>query len=107
MYERYIWSVMPALVAFPAAAMGETTGSSVLVMSLLAAFAVDAKFAWRGALPPWYMYLRVPLTVGAVAGLMLTLWHAEFEQQLIQDYEHAIAEQPLAVETEPDAVMMR
>lgn len=34
----------------------------------------DAKFNWKGALPKWYMALRVPLTVGAVSAVALTLF---------------------------------
>ena len=34
---------------------------------------VDRAFASKGLLPPWYMTLRLPLTMAAVAGLSLTL----------------------------------
>ena len=34
---------------------------------------VDRAFASKGLLPPWYMTLRLPLTLAAVAGLSLTL----------------------------------
>ena len=49
MFERYIWSVTPALVVFPAAAWGVKTGSVIVLSALLATFAIDAKFNWKGA----------------------------------------------------------
>lgn len=107
MFERYIWSVMPALTCFPAAAAATDTGSGIITMSLLAAFAVDAKFAWKGALPKWYMALRVPLTLGAVGAMLLTMWHEQAERQRILDYEHAVAEVPLTLDQETEAAMYR
>lgn len=77
MFERYVWSVTPSLVVFPAAAWGVKTGSMIVLMALLATFAIDAKFNWKGALPKWYMSLRTPLAVGAMTAMMITLWHAQ------------------------------
>ena len=34
---------------------------------------MDRAFASKGLLPPWYMTLRLPLTLAAVAGMSLTL----------------------------------
>lgn len=34
---------------------------------------VDRAFASKGLLPPWYMTLRLPLTLAAVAGMSMTL----------------------------------
>lgn len=34
---------------------------------------VDRAFASKGLLPPWYMTLRLPLTLAAVAGMATTL----------------------------------
>ncbi len=34
---------------------------------------VDRSFASKGLLPPWYLALRLPLTLAAVAGMSLTL----------------------------------
>ena len=72
MFERYVWSVIPALVAFPAAAAGVQTGSAIVGSALLTCFAIDAKFNWKGALPRWYMALRVPLTVGGFTAMLIT-----------------------------------
>lgn len=110
MFERYVWSVIPALVAFPAAATGVQTGSAIVGSALLTCFAIDAKFNWKGALlwshlrlckapallstdlalprskatggtgfvthagalPRWYMALRVPLTLGGFAAMLIT-----------------------------------
>jgi Protein of unknown function (DUF3429) len=77
MFERYIWSVTPALVVFPAAAWGVQTGSVIVLSALVATFAIDAKFNWKGALPKWYMALRLPLALGSMAAMFITVWHAQ------------------------------
>jgi hypothetical protein len=74
MFERYVWSVAPALVVFPTAAMGVQTGSAVVASALLATLAIDAKFSWKGALPLWYMSLRIPLAAGSIAAMLITFW---------------------------------
>lgn len=83
MFERYVWSVMPALVAFPAAGAGDKAGAAVIFCALMATFAIDAKFNWKGALPKWYMALRVPLTAGAATAMFLTLWHVHAEDEAV------------------------
>ena len=83
MFERYIWSVTPALVVFPAAAWGPQTGSVIVLSALLATFAIDAKFNWKGALPKWYMALRAPLAIGATLAMLITVWHAQQTDRLV------------------------
>jgi hypothetical protein len=107
MFERYIWSVMPALVVFPAAAAGEKAGSVIVLSALLATFAIDAKFNWKGALPKWYMALRVPITIGAAGAMLITVWHAQAEEQAMLDYEAAVSEMPSTAYPEPQAVVIR
>ena len=70
--DRYLWSVTPCLVAWPAVALDPGPGALVAACTLGLAAAVDAGFARKGLLPPWYMSLRIPLTAGACAGLALT-----------------------------------
>lgn len=50
----------------------------------------DAKFNWKGALPKWYMALRVPLTVGAVAAVAVTLFM--HKESALEDHTHHHAE---------------
>jgi hypothetical protein len=82
---RYLWSVTPCLLAWPATALvveknnkdgknsreGEARAAGVAAATLAAAAAADAAFASKGLLPPYLMKLRVPLTFAAVGGLGL------------------------------------
>ena len=70
--DRYIWSVTPCLLAWPAVTMPSGPGSFALASVLGVTYVMDRQFASRGLLPAWYMSLRVPLTLGAVAGLLTT-----------------------------------
>ena len=52
------------------------------------------QFNWKGALPKWYMALRVPLTIGASGAMFLTMWHqaaAEEDDSRGHDESHAVA----------------
>lgn len=79
MFERYCWSVMPALVVFPAASAGPEMGESIVISALLLTYLIDAKFNWKGALPKWYLSLRLPLTVGAIGAFAIGLWAGPIE----------------------------
>lgn len=85
---RYLWSVVPCLLAWPATALvakggdkgkqggrgkreDEARAAGLAAATLAAAAAADAVFASRGLLPPYLMKLRVPLTCAAVGGLGL------------------------------------
>eukprot|EP00884_Botryococcus_braunii_P015778 jgi/Botrbrau1/2884/Bobra.0036s0026.1 len=70
--ERYLWSVSPCLLAWPALILPPGPGSLMVASTLGMAFAADRSFAARGLLPPWYMSLRLPLTAAATSGLLLT-----------------------------------
>lgn len=76
---------MPALTAFPAAALDPKMGVVTIIMSSIAALAVDAKFQYKGATPKWYIYMRVPLTAVAVGGLMVSLWGTRGGKRLPSD----------------------
>eukprot|EP00873_Tetraselmis_striata_P007419 jgi/Tetstr1/427683/TSEL_017808.t1 len=73
--ERYLWSVTPSLVAFPAVMLPPAQASIVITGTLAAAYVVDGRFTANGLLPKWYMALRLPLTVGAISGMMATAYH--------------------------------
>jgi hypothetical protein len=86
---RYVWSVLPALIVAPAASTGPETGALVLLTALLLTFCIDAKFNWKGALPKWYMALRLPLTVGAVSAVTITLYMGPEVKGLEEPSHHA------------------
>ena len=81
---RYLWSVVPCLLAWPATALvgagkgdgkgkgggrqNEARAAGLAAATLAAAAAADAAFASRGLLPPYLMKLRVPLSFAAVGG---------------------------------------
>ena len=83
---RYLWSVVPCLLAWPSTALigdkgekgkegdrrkNEARAAGVAAATLAAAAAADAAFASKGLLPPYLMKLRVPLSFAAVGGLGL------------------------------------
>lgn len=70
--ERYMWSVMPCLAAFPTLAMPTAQGAGIQAALLALVYATDRSWATRGALPPWYMSLRAPLSTLAASGLCMT-----------------------------------
>ena len=66
---RYLWSVAPCLMAWPAVALATPTGAVLAASALGTAAVVDASFAARGLLPAWFPALRLPLPAAAVIGL--------------------------------------
>ena len=70
--QRYIWSVLPCLTAWPTVAMptGQAAGCQAALLGLV--YLVDRGWFKRGGLPPWYIAMRLPLTVLAAAGLAMT-----------------------------------
>lgn len=70
--QRYVWSVLPCLAAWPTLAMPTAQAAGVQAGLLGVVYMVDKGWAKRGMLPPWYAALRLPLTVLAAAGLAMT-----------------------------------
>lgn len=70
--QRFIWSVLPCLMAWPTVAMPVGQAAGIQVALLAAVYAVDRSWASKGLLPPWYMKMRLPLTLLAAGGLALT-----------------------------------
>ncbi|KQM96966.1 hypothetical protein ASG37_08825 [Sphingomonas sp. Leaf407] len=72
-------AVVPSLVALAAGAVffpSPTSGAAILAAGLLVSLTVDMALVRAGHVPPWWMKLRVPLSVGLavltlVAGLLL------------------------------------
>ena len=51
--DRYIWSVMPCLLAWPAVTMQPGPGAFVVAIAVGSAYVVDRSFAKRALLPSW------------------------------------------------------
>ena len=66
----FIWSVMPALYAWPPIVfLDSRTAVLALVPGFLMCWSVDRRVAAAGLIPAWYMRLRHMLTLGAAMGL--------------------------------------
>ncbi|CAN8072317.1 unnamed protein product [Agarophyton chilense] len=65
----FVYGVTPSLVAWTASLMQPTEGLAVLTASFCGAFAYDyVRFRVPASAPPWYISLRVPLTIAAAGG---------------------------------------
>ena len=51
--ERYLWSVTPCLMAWPAVTLAPGPGSLIVGATLGIVYAVDSSFAAKGLLPSW------------------------------------------------------
>lgn len=63
------WSVVPALTGWVALILPLRAGLIVLIVMFLAHYAMDLRLARLASLPPWYLKLRLWLTLGACLGL--------------------------------------
>ena len=70
--QRYIWSVIPCLAVWPTLVLPQEHAAALQAALLGFVYIVDRGWLKRGGLPPWYMALRLPLTVLAAAGLSMT-----------------------------------
>ena len=52
--ERYLWSVTPCLMAWPAVMLQPGPGSLIVGTTLGVVYAVDRHFAAKALLPAWY-----------------------------------------------------
>lgn len=68
---RYLWSVIPALLAWPALLLSGGLASALLVGGFLLHYWQDRRLVQHCALPSWYLPLRGRLT--AVACLCLII----------------------------------
>ncbi|KAL3153412.1 hypothetical protein ABBQ38_011748 [Trebouxia sp. C0009 RCD-2024] len=71
--DRYVWSVTPCLMAWPAVIMAPGPASLAIASVLAVVHAVDGRFATQKLFPQWYMVLRRPLSAFAIAGMLITL----------------------------------
>ena len=68
---RFVWSVVPALLAWPALLGDATMASFLLVPGFVAHYLQDKRLAHSQTLPDWYLPLRLHLT--SVACLCLSV----------------------------------
>ena len=71
--DRYVWSVTPCLMAWPAVVMAPGPASLAIASVLAVVHAVDGRFSGQRLLPQWYMVLRRPLSAFAISGMLITL----------------------------------
>lgn len=67
--QRFVWSVVPALIGFVALVLSAPLGFSLLAAGFALAYWQDALLANKAALAPWYPRLRARLSI--VAGICL------------------------------------
>ena len=72
-WARYSYSVIPALLAWPALLLEPRDGLVVLVGGFLFVYVLDEWMRYRGWLPAWYLRLRRLLTAVVLASLGVTL----------------------------------
>ncbi|SDH07766.1 DUF3429 domain-containing protein [Pseudomonas abietaniphila] len=69
--ERFIWSVIPALIAWPAMLLAAPLGCLLLIFGFVAHYWQDRRLVKATTLPAWYLPMRLRLTL--VASLCLLL----------------------------------
>lgn len=70
---RYVWSVVPSLLAWPALMMTTVPKLQFLICSFGLVLGVDIMFAASGLLPPWYMPMRLLLSGIVILSLSASL----------------------------------
>lgn len=68
---RYGWSVAPALLAWLALQCPTVVGLRVLAVGLVCALLVDRSLLRTVQLPPWFLTLRMQLTLVATLSLLM------------------------------------
>ena len=68
---RFVWSVVPALLAWPALLVDATMASFLLIPGFVAHYLQDRRLVRSQSLPDWFLPLRFRLT--SVACLCLSM----------------------------------
>lgn len=74
--RAFVWSVVPALLAWPATVVGTSAAALILVAGFALHYAEDRRLAGVAALPAWYLPLRWRLTLVACVCLLSSVWFA-------------------------------
>ncbi len=72
--RAFVWSVVPALIAWPATVLAGSQASVMLLIGFACHLIQDLRLAGPAALPAWYLPLRWRLTVVASVCLALNVW---------------------------------
>ena len=91
--DRYVWSVTPCLMAWPAVLMAPGPASLAIASVLAVVHAVDGRFATQKLFPQWYMVLRRPLSAFAITGMLITLVGSFVYPEAQQQQAKAIVEE--------------
>ena len=78
----YLWSVVPALIAWPAVLFSPVLAAPLLIVGFVAHYLQDRRLVRRAPLPAWYLPLRLRLS--GVACLCLgvgVFWRPAFNPQ--------------------------
>jgi hypothetical protein len=67
-------SVLPSLWAWVALMLPPPFEKEMLALGLVLLYAVDVTLKIEGGAPDWWLRLRLPLTVGASASLIVAVW---------------------------------
>ncbi|MEM6441025.1 MAG: DUF3429 domain-containing protein [Pseudomonadota bacterium] len=70
-WGRLVVSVAPALLAWAALSLSPAAAAVICALGLIALFAADLSLTRAGGAPAWWPALRLPLTAGASASLLL------------------------------------
>jgi hypothetical protein len=72
--RAFVWSVVPALLAWPATLMATSAAALLLVLGFALHYVEDRRLAGFAALPAWYLPLRWRLTIVASVCLLASVW---------------------------------
>lgn len=72
--NSFVWSVVPALMAWPALLLPAPWAVALLIAGFVAHLARDLQLRERTTLAPWYLRLRLQLTTVACLCLALGGW---------------------------------
>ena len=67
----FAWSVVPALIAWPAVLFSPPLAAPLLVVGFIAHYLQDRRLARQATLPGWYLPLRLRLSCVAVISLVV------------------------------------
>jgi len=70
-HRCYLWSVVPALIAWTTIFLGPVTSGLMLILGFLVQYWRDFNVARQAALPTWFLPLRLRLTAVAVISIAL------------------------------------
>jgi len=73
---RLAVSVIPSLVGWAGLLIGGSAGLFILAFAFAAMLLVDLRAARLGEAPSWYPRLRIPLSLMAMAALLVGAWSA-------------------------------